>query len=179
MEVERENHPAGATAERIACAFELGFPGFVAAKRFLDRLQYIAGCLSVTAEIGEVDFVQRDRASADEFFAFEVAVDVCRQVLVCEHRSQALFDGVESAHSAAVVVLVMRTDELFRNPFEFGRIEGQCHDLMLPAKSGRSWCFRRGFSHSSQLDSCSCSDDGPYCFTSRKILHTLPLGNNR
>src|SRR5262245_57306753 len=140
VEVERENHPAGSAAERIACALEFGLPLLIGSECFLDRFQYVAGGLTVTAEIGEVDFVQNERAGANEFFALKVPVDVWRQVLVSEHRGQALLDGVESAYSAAVVVLVMRADELFRNPFEFGRIERQWLDLMLAAKSRRSLC---------------------------------------
>src|SRR5262245_10545483 len=110
VKVERKDHPAGSAAKRIARALEFGFPLLIGAKRFLDRLQYVAGGLTGAAEIGEVDFVQNERAGTYQFFALKVSVDVWRQVLVSEHRSQALLDGVESADGAAVIILVMRTN---------------------------------------------------------------------
>src|SRR5262245_8506661 len=142
MEIEREDYPARSAAERVPRALEFGLPLLVTAEGFFDRLQGVAGGLAVAAEIGEVDFVQYERACPDQFLAFEVAVNVSGQVFVLQHRVEALLDGVESAHSAAVVVLVMRPNEFFRNPFELGRIERQRLDLMLPAKGLRGG--RRG-----------------------------------
>src|SRR5262245_9652893 len=123
VEVESEDHPPGSAAESIARALEFGLPLLIGATCFLDRFKYVAGGLTVAAKIGEVDFVQNERACADEFLALKVAVDVRRQVLVSEHRGESLLDSVKRSDGAAVIVLVMRTDELFRNPFEFGRIE--------------------------------------------------------
>src|SRR5215510_12868666 len=95
MEVVGEDHPARSAAERVTGLLEFRFPLLVAAPVLFDRVERVAARLAVAAEVGEVMFVQRDRAGANEFFAFEVAVNVRRQVFVTERRGKSLLDGVE------------------------------------------------------------------------------------
>ena len=105
---------------------KFSFPLIVADERLFDRVDNITARFAVAAQIGEVVFVQHNRACAYQFFAFEVAINIGRQVFVTEHCRQPLLNGIERRDRAAVVILPMRFDQLFGNPLEPGRIERQC-----------------------------------------------------
>jgi hypothetical protein len=91
----------------------------------LNRVKHIAARLAIAAEVGEVMFVQHDRAGADEFFALDVSVNIGGQIFIAEHCAESLLDDIERFYSAAVVVFPMRFDELLGNAVELRRIERQ------------------------------------------------------
>src|SRR5712692_2921078 len=82
VQIASKNHPARSAAERVPRLFELRLPLFITAEPFLDQIDHFAAGSAISAKIREVVIVQHDRPGADQFFAFEVAVDIRWQILV-------------------------------------------------------------------------------------------------
>src|SRR5262249_3060730 len=70
VEVEREDHPAGTAAERIAGALELGLPLLVTTKCFLCRPPAVRSTLSGPREFGEIFFGAAEGSLSPPFFRF-------------------------------------------------------------------------------------------------------------
>src|SRR5215211_2610458 len=141
VSILREDYPARSTAERIRGFLKFIFPLFVAAEPLFHDIEHLTARFRVTTEVGKVQFVKHYGSASDQLFAFEISIHICGKIFFLDHRCESLLDRVERLNRPAIIVLPVRTDQFFREPFEFCRIEGQWTRLMLTAKCARRRCI--------------------------------------
>src|SRR5262245_30697108 len=83
------------------------------------------------AEISEVRLVEQHGVRCDELLALEGSHLVRHRVLW--ESAYLLLDKVQTFHGAAIVVLMVRRDELFGESLQLRRIEWKRLDLMVAA----------------------------------------------
>src|SRR5262249_9700086 len=133
--------PTRAAGKGVAHGDELRAPSIhgteIRGERFGESRRRLVAELAAR-DAREVELVQERRIERDELFALETVHHVARRSGEGERR-QLLGNGVQAAQRAAVVVLVMRLDELEGNTVQLpGTAVNGC-ELVTHA------CLRRGW----------------------------------
>src|SRR3954469_22509412 len=149
LEVVRQDDPSAAAGETQPGEAEQLLPAAEGTIRARDGPLDPAAGTPVTAQVPEIQLVQRGGIRERQLALLQRGDEQGRSVL--RDATQLLLRTVQVPDRAAVVVLVMRNDETLRQPLQLGGVERERPELVVACECSRISHGDLLFSHRGQI----------------------------